>query len=105
MAISSDSRVYSCNSCWNPVASKEDLISKAYVALSGQAFMFSNAMNMKVGNKIEKQLMTGKFTVADIYCIKCGQLLGWKYFRAHDPRQSYKEGNYVLERAKLLKGN
>ncbi|KMT15948.1 hypothetical protein BVRB_3g051320 isoform A [Beta vulgaris subsp. vulgaris] len=102
MTNSVDLPVYSCNNCWNPVAFKEDLLSKAFVALSGQAFMFRNAMNLKVGDKVEKQLMTGQFTVADIYCGKCGQVLGWKYFRAHDPRQAYKEGNYIIECAKIV---
>ncbi|KMT15949.1 hypothetical protein BVRB_3g051320 isoform B [Beta vulgaris subsp. vulgaris] len=86
MTNSVDLPVYSCNNCWNPVAFKEDLLSKAFV----------------VGDKVEKQLMTGQFTVADIYCGKCGQVLGWKYFRAHDPRQAYKEGNYIIECAKIV---
>ncbi|XP_021774951.1 protein yippee-like At4g27740 [Chenopodium quinoa] len=99
MANSNNNRFYSCNNCWNPVALKEDLLSKAFVVI------FENLVLIMFKSKFEKQLITGKFTIADIYCIKCGQVLGWKYFRAHDPKQAYKEGNYIIERAKLFKGN
>ncbi|KAL2921755.1 hypothetical protein RDABS01_013246 [Bienertia sinuspersici] len=105
MANSTNSRVYSCNNCRNPVAFKEDLLSKSFVASSGRALMFRNAVNLKVGDRKERQLITGQFTIADIYCGKCGQVLGWKYFRAHDPRQAYKEGNFIIELAKIVKGN
>jgi len=60
-------------------------------------------MNVKIGYKVDKKLITGHFTIADIYCAKCGEVLGWKYIRAHEPTQAYKEGKYVIERTKLVK--
>ncbi|XP_059627356.1 protein yippee-like At4g27745 [Cornus florida] len=127
---------YSCNSCRNPVALHDDLISKKFRAKSGQAYMFSHAMNIVVGHKEDKQLMTCVFSVADIFCSNCGELLGWKYVRAYsychtpnfntktlcllkadniipcggvgrysyDARQRFKEGNFIFETAKILKG-
>ncbi|XP_074318064.1 protein yippee-like At4g27745 [Silene latifolia] len=97
------SKVYSCNNCLNPVAFSTDLLSKSFMAKSGRAAMFGSAMNVTVGEKEDRKLMTGHFTVGDIYCAKCGQVLGWKYFRAYEPRQVYKEGKYILEFAKLVK--
>ncbi|KAL9225423.1 hypothetical protein vseg_001352 [Gypsophila vaccaria] len=98
-----ESKVYSCNNCLNPIAFSKDLLSKAFVAKSGRAAMFGKTMNVTVGEKILKQLMTGQFTVGEIYCAKCGQVLGWKYFQAHEQKQAYKEGKFILELAKLVK--
>jgi len=47
-------------------------------------------------------MTTGNHTVRDIYCIKCGVTLGWKYDKAYDPTQKYKEGKYILERNLLV---
>ena len=63
-------------------------------------------------------MTTGTHTVRDIYCVKCNQVLGWKYVRflcpiprslanlappsaqerAFEASQKYKEGKYILER-------
>lgn len=39
--------------------------------------------------------------VADIFCNCCGQIVGWKYEAAHENSQKYKEGKFILERAKM----
>ncbi|KAH0975753.1 hypothetical protein GBA52_017652 [Prunus armeniaca] len=33
----------------------------------------------------------------------CGEVLGWKYVRAYDISQKYKEGKFIIERAKIAK--
>ena len=99
-------------------------------------------MNITLGPKEERLLMTGLHTVADIYCTCCNTVLGWKYVRhmastpqqtpgltsclqctvvyfenacgeafvyddtqerAFEESQKYKEGKYILEKAKLAK--
>ena len=68
-------------------------------------------------------MTTGNHTVRDIYCVKCGTTLGWKYVsiscglhllnefniktrltqdKAYEPSQKYKEGKYILERNLLV---
>ncbi|KAG8954467.1 hypothetical protein FRC04_011794 [Tulasnella sp. 424] len=47
-------------------------------------------------------MTTGLHTVRDIQCVKCGIILGWKYDRAYEESQQYKEGKFILER-NLLK--
>ena len=67
---------------------------------------------------MDRQMTTGNHTVRDIYCVKCGETLGWKYVRifsketfrcggrsmglcqdrAYETSQKYKEGKYILER-------
>lgn len=72
-------------------------------AKTGQAFMFSHARNIIAGQKHDKELMTGLFSIADIYCSNCGEELGWKYIRAYEDRQKFKEGRFIIEKAKLVK--
>ncbi|CAI9086947.1 OLC1v1020889C1 [Oldenlandia corymbosa var. corymbosa] len=94
---------YSCRKCRSPLALRDDLLSKSFVAKSGGAFLFRNAKNIVLGKTEDRQLLTGKFETADIYCSKCGEGLGWKYIRAYDPSQVYKEGRFILEKAKIFK--
>ncbi|CAK7324229.1 unnamed protein product [Dovyalis caffra] len=103
MAESGDRPSYSCGNCRNPLAFHSDLLSKAFKAKSGQAYMFSHVMNVVLGQKEDRQLITGKYTIAGIFCSNCRQELGWKYVRAFDPAQRYKEGNFIVEKLKLAK--
>ena len=45
--------------------------------------MFSYAMNVVVGPKIGRKLLTGSYVVADVMCSKCGEKLGWKYVETY----------------------
>ncbi|XP_054797267.1 protein yippee-like At4g27740 [Prosopis cineraria] len=94
---------FRCRNCQTPIALRSDLLSKRFLAKSGAAFMFSHARNIMEGAKQDRQLMTGVFCVADIYCTNCGQELGWKYIQAYEPCQKSKEGKFVIEKAKILK--
>lgn len=83
-------------------------------------------MNVSAGENEDRQMLTGMHTVADIFCVGCGSIVGWKYVRlvtvlheydffylyvefssyhfgffqetAHEKSQKYKEGKSVLER-------
>ncbi|KAI5578956.1 hypothetical protein BDE02_08G060000 [Populus trichocarpa] len=57
--------------------------------------------NVFVGEKEERMMITGLHTVADIFCVGCGSIVGWKYETAHERSQKYKEGKSVLERFKV----
>ena len=46
--------------------------------------------------------MTGLHTFADIYS---REVLGWKYERAYEESQRYKEGKFIFEKAKIVKEN
>lgn len=94
---------YSCRNCLNPLAFQDDLLSRSYKARTGDAYMFSYAMNVVLGTREEKSLLSGMYTIASIYCSKCGEELGWHYLRAHDLKNKYKEGNFIIEKLKILK--
>uniref|UniRef100_A0A251VHH1 Protein yippee-like n=1 Tax=Helianthus annuus TaxID=4232 RepID=A0A251VHH1_HELAN len=72
---------------------------------NGRAFLFSHAMNVSMGPKEDRNLMTGLHTVADVYCLDCREVLGWKYERAYEESQKYKEGKFILEKSKIDKEN
>ncbi|GJN35037.1 hypothetical protein PR202_gb23764 [Eleusine coracana subsp. coracana] len=98
-------RVYSCCNCRNHICLHDDIISKAFQGRNGRAFLFSHAMNVVMGPKEDRQLMTGLHTVADIYCHDCREVLGWKYERADEEAQKYKEGKFIFEKSKIVKEN
>ncbi|XP_020268566.1 protein yippee-like [Asparagus officinalis] len=58
-------------------------------------------VNVTVGLNEERMMMTGMHTVADIFCVGCGSIVGWKYEAAHEKSQKYKEGKFILERFKV----
>ncbi|KAE9451487.1 hypothetical protein C3L33_16611, partial [Rhododendron williamsianum] len=58
-------------------------------------------VNVTVGDREERMMMTGLHTVADIFCVGCGSNVGWKYEFANEKGQKYKEGKSVLERFKI----
>ncbi|KAK9994840.1 hypothetical protein SO802_024543 [Lithocarpus litseifolius] len=98
-------RLYSCCNCRNHVSLHDDIISKAFQGRNGRAFLFSHAMNIVIGPREDRHLMTGLHTVADIYCADCHEVLGWKYERAYEATQKYKEGKFILEKSKIVKEN
>ncbi|CAN1812846.1 Protein yippee-like At4g27740 [Linum perenne] len=103
MAESGGHPLYSCRNCTNPLAFNSHLLSKKFKAKTGEAYMFSDVMNVVLGPKVEKKLLTGTYLIADLRCSSCGQGLGWKYLVAYDAKQKYKEGNFILEISKLIK--
>ena len=80
------------------------------------------SVNVIEGEPDDRPMTTGNHTVRDIYCVKCGTTLGWKYVntlstapprrspltriapqdKAYEPSQKYKEGKYILERNLLV---
>ncbi|KAL1532068.1 protein yippee-like-protein [Salvia divinorum] len=98
-------RLYSCYKCRNNVCLHDDIISKAFQGRHGRAFLFSHALNVAVGPKEDRNLMTGLHTVADISCADCSEVLGWKYERAFHASQLYKEGKFIFEKSKIVKEN
>jgi len=63
-----------------------------------QLWICVNRVNVYAGKKEDRMMMTGMHTVVDIYCVKCGSYVGWKYEFAFEKNQKYKEGKSVLER-------
>lgn len=47
----------------------------------GKAFLFETVANIDEGEPSDRNMTTGMHTVRDIYCAKCGEIVGWKYVR------------------------
>lgn len=96
-------RIYSCSSCRCHIADHEEIVSKAFQGKHGRAYLCNTVVNVTMGPKEDRPLMTGMHTVADIYCTCCNTVLGWKYEAAVEESQKYKEGKYIVEKAKIMK--
>ncbi|KAI4311427.1 hypothetical protein MLD38_036326 [Melastoma candidum] len=94
-------RYYGCHNCGNLISRHDDIVSKYFQGVRGRAFLFSQAANLVEGPKEDRILITGLHTVSDVFCIDCGENLGWKYERTYHDSEKYKEGKYVLERLKI----
>ncbi|KAL7224222.1 hypothetical protein ACSBR1_025647 [Camellia fascicularis] len=59
-------------------------------------------VNVTVGEGEERMMTTRLHAIADVFCIGCGSILGWKYETANEKSQKYKEGKSILERFSIL---
>ncbi|CAN8269459.1 unnamed protein product [Cochlearia groenlandica] len=92
---------YSCKHCNTNLALFDNLISKDFQSRHGKAYLFTDIVNVYAGKKEDRTMMTGMHTVVDIYCVKCGSYVGWRYEVAFEKNQKYKEGKSVLEKYKI----
>lgn len=96
-----EGQIYSCKHCRTHLALYQDIVSKAFHSRHGKAYLFSKVVNVAAGENEDRQMLTGMHTVADIFCVGCGSIVGWTYETAHEKSQKYKEGKSVLERYKV----
>ncbi|KAL2932315.1 hypothetical protein RDABS01_037725 [Bienertia sinuspersici] len=94
-------KIYKCKCCKVDFASVDDVLSKNFVARSGKAYLFTRVVNIFQGPTEKRLMNSGWHDVRDIHCSSCQQLLGWKYEKAQDEYQKYKEGKYILEMRKV----
>jgi len=94
-------RVYGCKSCAAHFSAIESMISRAFQGQHGRAYLFDNVVNVTSGEPMERQMTTGLHVVRDIFCEKCKTQVGWKYDKAYNDQQKYKEGKFILERAMI----
>jgi len=78
------------------------MMSRQFNGQHGRAYLFHNVVNIECGEPSDRHMTTGLHTVRDIQCIKCGTIVGWKYDRAYEESQQYKEGKFILERQLLV---
>ncbi|XP_030042065.1 protein yippee-like 4 [Microcaecilia unicolor] len=98
-------RTYSCVHCRAHLAKHEELISKSFQGSHGRAYLFNSVVNIGCRPAEERLLLTGLHSVADIFCENCKTTLGWKYERAFEISQKYKEGKYIIEVVHMVKEN
>ena len=67
----------------------------------GKAYLFNTVVNVIQDEASERNMTTGRHMVRDIKCRQCKNVVGWKYDKAYEPSEKYKEGKFILE-AELL---
>ncbi|KAI5928510.1 yippee zinc-binding/DNA-binding /Mis18, centromere assembly-domain-containing protein [Camillea tinctor] len=67
----------------------------------GKAYLFNTVVNVEAGEPSERSMTTGRHVVRDITCRQCKETVGWKYDKAYESSEKYKEGKFILE-AELL---
>lgn len=67
----------------------------------GKAYLFNAVVNIDTGEQSDRNMTTGRHLVRDISCRGCKETVGWKYDRAFENPEKYKEGKFILE-AELL---
>ncbi|PKA52568.1 Protein yippee-like [Apostasia shenzhenica] len=95
-----DGRIYRCRYCRTHLAVADDLISRgfffnslwvlinraemakgnlSFLGASVLTFAWGFSSNICLGVRVERMMLSGMHTVADIFCCFCGQNVGWKY--------------------------
>ncbi|KAI8878821.1 yippee zinc-binding protein [Backusella circina FSU 941] len=87
--------VYTCSKCSAHLSAPEMIISKSFTGSHGKAYLFDNVLSFS--SPLHREMTTGRHLVSHIHCAHCDIQLGWKYLKAYNENQTYKEGKYILE--------
>lgn len=77
------------------------IIKQNFRGQHGKAYLFNFVVNVNDSEPSERNMTTGRHVVRDISCRGCGEIVGWKYDKAYEASEKYKEGKFILE-AELL---
>ncbi|CAD6444332.1 34696e2f-a8a8-4c3a-bcd1-656244ec77ca [Sclerotinia trifoliorum] len=108
-----------CLTCSTHLSYASQVVSKGFTGRHGRAYLVApppsvpvpvippfpptahdrskNLANIRVGRPVNRELLTGHHVVADVNCMVCNTLLGWKYVDARELGQKYKIGKFILE--------
>lgn len=114
-------KIFGCKQCKTHLADYDDIISRVSAILSimsqstisadqtlcvylqnfrgqhGKAYLFNSVVNITQSEAVERSMTTGKHVVRDIACRQCRETVGWKYDKAYETSEKYKEGKFILE--------
>ncbi|KAJ9624993.1 protein yippee-like moh1 [Taxawa tesnikishii (nom. ined.)] len=94
-------KIYGCKTCKTHLADYDEIISRNFRGQHGKGFLFNTVVNVIQGEACERNMTTGRHIVRDICCRQCKETVGWRYDKAYEATEKYKEGKYILE-AELL---
>ncbi|KAJ3073971.1 hypothetical protein HDU98_000195 [Podochytrium sp. JEL0797] len=86
-----------CASCDTHLSTTSDILSKSFQGARGKAYLFNRTINVCEGNPETRTMTTGLHVVRDISCKCCRSVVGWKYDKAFEESQKYKEGRFIIE--------
>ncbi|KAI6796194.1 hypothetical protein KC364_g16914, partial [Hortaea werneckii] len=94
-------RIYGCKTCKTHLADHDEIIIRNFRGQHGKAYLFNAVVNTISGEAGERNMTTGRHIVRDVACRQCKEVVGWKYDRAYEPSEKYKEGKFILEQELL----
>ncbi|KXT03841.1 hypothetical protein AC578_8909 [Pseudocercospora eumusae] len=94
-------KIYGCKNCKTHLADHDEIISRNFRGQHGKAYLFNSVVNVQQGEAGERNMTTGRHVVRDVCCRQCKEVVGWKYDRAYESTEKYKEGKYILEQELL----
>ncbi|RDX45409.1 hypothetical protein OH76DRAFT_1408177 [Lentinus brumalis] len=90
-------RILACSECHTRIAHTSGLISTAFRGHSGKAAMFTETRNIALDPPSILLMDSGTYTIQEFICKTCEAYLGWRFVRAHDGPERWKEGHFILE--------
>ncbi|KAL8809639.1 MAG: hypothetical protein Q9223_002219 [Gallowayella weberi] len=94
-------KIFGCKNCKTHLASHDAIISRNFRGQHGKAYLFNTVVNTTQSDAVERNMTTGRHQVRDVICKQCKETVGWKYDKAYEASEKYKEGKFILE-AELL---
>ncbi|KAK9447824.1 Yippee/Mis18 [Limtongia smithiae] len=92
-----DYNIYACKVCNTHLSRHNDIASRNFHGQHGKAFLFNTVVNVTLSAPEKRSMTTGEHKVCDIYCRQCGTCVGWRYEKAYEQAERYKEGKFILE--------
>ncbi|CDO77123.1 hypothetical protein BN946_scf184606.g5 [Trametes cinnabarina] len=86
-----------CAHCSTRLAHTSQIVSRAYRGHAGKAALFTTVKNVVLDPPSILLMDSGAYTIQEFICKTCEAYLGWKFYRAHDGPERWKEGHFVLE--------
>ncbi|KAJ5773480.1 Alcohol dehydrogenase superfamily zinc-type [Penicillium paradoxum] len=90
-------KIFGCKGCKTHLADYNDIISRNFRGQHGKAYLFNTVVNVTQREAVERSMTTGRHIVRDIACRQCHETVGWKYDKAYESSEKYKEGKFILE--------
>jgi hypothetical protein len=111
-------KIYGCRQCKTHLSVPEEIVSRVslphnlsspatnaptnipdqnFRGQHGKAYLFSSVVNIVLGEPGERNMTTGRHVVRDISCRQCKEVVGWRYDKAYETTEKYKEGKFILE--------
>ncbi|KAI2814794.1 hypothetical protein CBS115989_8236 [Aspergillus niger] len=84
-------KIFGCKQCKTHLADYDDIISRNFRGQHGKAYLFGNVVNITSSEAVERSMTTGRHIVRDIHCRQCKETVGWKYDKAYEASEKYKE--------------
>ncbi|RFU23589.1 hypothetical protein B7463_g12749, partial [Scytalidium lignicola] len=109
--------IMKCKTCCSDIAFTSQIVSKGFTGRLGRAYLVAppptssspttstkspGLVNTRIGRPTTTELLTGTHVVADVICVICAMVLGWKYVDAKEEGQKYKVGKFILETKRVV---